>query len=101
MLALTRKYGQSINIGNDIRISLGGFNRKSARLGVVMYKQLAIKEVPYELDQKLDDDITFFIRLIGGQVRFYFDAPREIKILRSELEARKKKIKPNKKLTAA
>ncbi|NYZ65926.1 carbon storage regulator, partial [Endozoicomonas sp. SM1973] len=35
------------------------------------------------------------------QVRFYFDAPREIKILRSELEARKKKIKPNKKLTAA
>ncbi|NYZ69454.1 carbon storage regulator, partial [Endozoicomonas sp. SM1973] len=35
------------------------------------------------------------------QVRFYFDAPREIKILRSELEARKKKVKPKNSLNVA
>ncbi|WP_163834766.1 carbon storage regulator [Spartinivicinus ruber] len=101
MLALSRKYGQSIYIGNHIRISLGGFNRESARVGLAINEKLEIKEVPYELYQKLGDDITFFIRHKGGQVCFYFNAPRDVIILRSELESRNKQVKSNKELTAA
>lgn len=52
MLILTRRYGEAVNIGDDIKITV-----------------LGVK---------------------GNQVRLGFDAPKEVLILRDELEVNKK-----------
>lgn len=85
MLALTRKYGQSINIGSFMRLSLIHHTRKHAKVRFAINNTLMTKDVPFDTNQTLDNGIYFFIRAIQGKVRFYIHAPREVAILRSEL----------------
>jgi carbon storage regulator len=56
MLILTRKQGESITIGDDIKVTILDVKGKYVRVGVEAPRDLAVHRQETPLDEKKDDN---------------------------------------------
>ena len=77
MLILTRKLGESINIGEDIRISVLGIHGRQVRIGidapldVVVHREeiyVKIQEENRKASKSLTSDLKGMVKLIKGKI---------------------------------
>ena len=90
MLMMTRKRGSRVFIGDDLVLTVEGFDAHSARLTVTTRDGLPriSSRVPMESAVTIGD-----VRIVPkcggfGQLRIGFDAPRHIQILRDDAKRR-------------
>ena len=78
MLILTRKMGESITIGDDIKVTVLGIYGRQVRLGVeaplqvIVHREevyLKIKEENRKAARNIKDDIIGFARIIKNKVK--------------------------------
>ncbi|UCG61968.1 MAG: carbon storage regulator CsrA [Candidatus Zixiibacteriota bacterium] len=78
MLILTRKLGESINIGEDIRISVLGIHGRQVRIGidapldVVVHREeiyVKIQEENRKAQKSIPTDLKGMVRLIKGKIK--------------------------------
>jgi carbon storage regulator CsrA len=92
LLILSRKVGQSIIIGDGLRITLLKIHGQTIRLG---FKGLANKKhfqnISARVNQKIQigNSLSILVAAISGQqVRLGIDIPPDIKVMREELDKR-------------
>ena len=58
MLVLSRKLGEAIQIGSDIRITIAKIDSKSVRIGIEAPEDVAIKrqEIVFEMPRMRDEE---------------------------------------------
>ncbi|MBU2708958.1 hypothetical protein KCM76_23385 [Zooshikella marina] len=96
MLILGRQVGQSLRVG-DFRLILRGRNPKDAEITLVYGHRVRIMTVAYTLAFKLGKSITitpyphrgneFINERAMNQVNFHIRAPRDVPVIRDEIEA--------------
>ena len=78
MLILTRKLGESINIGEDIRISVLGIHGRQVRIGidapldVVVHREeiyVKIQEENRKAQKSIPSDLKGMVQLIKGKIK--------------------------------
>ena len=78
MLILMRKLGESINIGEDIKISVGGIHGRQVRIGidvpinVVVYREeiyVKIQEENHNASKFLTKDLKEIVDLIKDKIK--------------------------------
>ena len=78
MLILTRKLGESINIGEDIKISVLGIHGRQVRIGidapldVVVHREeiyVKIQEENRKASKSIPNDIKGMVQLIKGKIK--------------------------------
>ncbi len=78
MLILTRKLGESINIGEDIRISVLGIHGRQVRIGidapldVVVHREeiyVKIQEENRKAQKSIPNDLKGMVQLIKGKIK--------------------------------
>ena len=77
MLILTRKLGESINIGEDIKISVLGIHGRQVRIGidapmdVVVHREeiyVKIQEENRKASKSISNDLKGMVQLIKGKI---------------------------------
>lgn len=78
MLILTRKLGESINIGEDIKISVLGIHGRQVRIGidapldVVVHREeiyVKIQEENRKASKSISNDLKDMVSLIKGKIK--------------------------------
>ena len=78
MLILTRKLGESINIGEDIKISVLGIHGRQVRIGidapldVVVHREeiyVKIQEENRKASKSISNDFKGMVKMIKGKIR--------------------------------
>ncbi len=78
MLILTRKLGESINIGEDIKISVLGIHGRQVRIGidapldVVVHREeiyVKIQEENRKASKSISTDLKDMVQLIKGKIK--------------------------------
>ncbi len=78
MLILTRKLGESINIGEDIKISVLGIHGRQVRIGidapldVVVHREeiyVKIQEENRKASKSISNDLKSMVNLIKGKIK--------------------------------
>lgn len=78
MLILTRKLGESITIGDDIKVAVLGIHGRQVRLGieappsVVVHREeiyVKIQEENRKASQSVKRDLVSIVRLIRGKIK--------------------------------
>jgi carbon storage regulator len=96
LLIVTRNLGESLVIGDNLRITVLDIQGKRIQLRLVNLKDKLILPVStLKLDERLKvgNDLTIMVvQIRGQQVKMGIDSPRDIKILRGELYDKGKAI---------
>jgi carbon storage regulator len=89
LLIISRNIGESLIIGNNLRITVMDIQSKCVQLGLEGLGDKIILPVSIiKLDERLkvENDLTIIVvQIRGKQVKIGIDSPRDIQILREEL----------------
>ncbi len=91
MLIINRNIGESLIIGDNLRITVLNIQGKRIQLGLEdLGDKLILPVSTLKLDERLkvEKDLTIMVvQVRGKQVKMGIDSPQDIQILRGELSA--------------
>lgn len=88
MLILTRRIGESINIGDDILVTILGVKGNTVRIRTATPELLILTRKLGEDINISNDIIVTILSIKGMQVRLGITAPRSIQVHREEIYLR-------------
>ncbi len=93
MLVITRRVGQTIVIGDVLRVTVLKIHRQTIELGLEdKFKSICFRNITVSLDHKVQiyEGVTiWFLEKKGQQIHLGIDTSPDMMILREELDKRK------------